>query len=191
MNKNCDQHVRKIRKFYIGTNSAAWVRKKKKKKPERAQVSMFSLVSQPPSSHGRSMGSMVNSCILQCGSAKIITKQLGIYSHHSLMVLLKGARQAVSQSDASVRSGQLYMFACGCKQCINASHKTTRFWNRSWQLAALAGQTPSSDESWTFWRGRLYLKPNTNSGKIASLQLHGVIFTKFINLYKSTWRNLM
>ena len=90
--------------FILAPNSAAWVLKKKKKTRERAQVSMFSLVSQPPSSHGRSMGSIVNSCILQCGLAKIITKQLGIYSHHSLMVLLKGARPAVSQSDAWVQS---------------------------------------------------------------------------------------
>ena len=131
--------------FILAPNSAAWVLKKKKKR-ERALVSMFSLVSQPPSSHGRSMSSMVNNCILQCGLAKIITKQLGIYSHHSLMVLLKGARPAVSQSDAWARSGQLYMFACGCKQCINTSHKTTRFW-RVVTVAALAGQTLSSDES--------------------------------------------
>ena len=61
MNKNCDQHVRKIRKFYIGTKQrcVGAKKKKKKKKRERAQVSMFSLASQPLSSHGRSMGSMV------------------------------------------------------------------------------------------------------------------------------------
>ena len=37
MNKNCDQHVRKIRKFYIGTKQRC-VGAKKKKKRERAQV---------------------------------------------------------------------------------------------------------------------------------------------------------
>ena len=182
MNKNCDQHVRKIRKFYIGTKQrCVGAKKKKKKKRERAQVSMFSLVSQPPSSHGRSMGSMVNSCILQCGLAKIITKQLGIYSHHSLMVLLKGARPAVSQSDAWARSGQLYMFACGCKQCINTSHKTTRFW-RGRDSSCTCRPNTVFRWVWTFRRGRLYLKPNTNSGKIPSLQLHGMTFTKFITV---------
>ena len=138
--------------FILAPNSAAWVLKKKKKKRERAQVSMFSLVSQPPSSHGRSMGSMVK---MQCGLAKIITKQLGIYSHHSLMVLLKGARPAVSQSDAWVRSGHLYMFACGCKQCINTSHKTTRFW-RGRDSSCTCRPNTFFRWVWTFRRERLY-----------------------------------
>ena len=99
----------------------------------------------------------------------------------NFMVLLKGARPAVSQSDEWARSGQLYMFACGCKQCINTSHKTTRFW-RGRDSSCTCRPNTVFRWVWTFQRGRLYLKPNTNSGKIASLQLHGMIFTKFITV---------
>ena len=60
------------------------------------------------------------------------------------MVLLKGARPAVSQSDAWARSGQLYMFACGCKQCILTKQLVSE---EVVTVAALAGQTLSSDES--------------------------------------------
>ena len=38
------------------------------------------------------------------------------------------------------------MFACGCKQCINTSHKQLVS-EEVVTVAALAGQTPSSDES--------------------------------------------